>query len=450
MKITDLKNYTIIQPSLASYTPPAEPAKEFDAGDATKNLVGGAVFGVSAPGRTIQNLLSKGVEKVTGKEGFGKATKEGFEAATTVDLDTTSGKVGEFVGEAVPFAVTGGAAGAATKGAGLGIQALAQGSASALTQAMNSGEIGKDELTAFVFGSASVPVGKAFSAASTKLSQELPEWLVKPLLKQAKDAKIQGKDIAPYLVKSGRVGTVDSLIKQTDDAINTVSSQIDDALAKSTKAGVTIQKNQIIDDVVNKINQSGGAVGVEDVDEIVQRLAPQAKGLLQKDTLTLVEANKLRSAIDKTLGDKGFLVQQLPFNKDVLRTFTNTLRESVKENGDESLRPLFDSFAKDIRLKNALLDRASQSGGANSLNFLDVVSGIGGFTVTGDPVTGLAIAGGRRAFESGLTKTALAKAFSNTDKVAKALEKASPATRAAFLELLSSLQTEDQTPTPAE
>ena len=83
--------------------------------EGTKNFLGGATFGFSSIGRNIQNTLSKGVDKVFGTEGFGKATKEGFEQATGTDLDTTSAKIGEFAGEVIPYVVQPGAA--AIKGA---------------------------------------------------------------------------------------------------------------------------------------------------------------------------------------------------------------------------------------------------------------------------------------------------------------------------------------------
>ena len=43
--------------------------------------------------------------------------------------------------------------------------------------------------------------------------------------------------------------------------------------------------------------------------------------------MSLSNANNLRKSIDKTLGDRGFLTSQVPFNKDVLRRFTNILRQ---------------------------------------------------------------------------------------------------------------------------
>ena len=449
MKLSDLKgNYTVmsstggVQPQQAV----TEIPKQLDGGDlikGTANLAGGALYGFSAPGRTIQNLLSKGVEKVTGAKDFGTATKAGFEQSTKTDIDTTAGKVGQFIGDTALFAVPGGAAAKATKGVGMLTRALAQGGAAAGTQAIKTGDIGKDEALAFVFGSASVPAGDALSAAAKNLSTKFPEWLVKPLLKQSKDAKVAGKDIAPFLVKSGRVGSVDSLVSQSQTAIDDISTKVADSLAKSSAKGVIVPKSQIVSDVADKINAAGGAVEADDILNIVDNLAPQARGLLQKETLTLVEANKLRSLIDKTLGDKAFVSSQLPFNKDVLRSFTNALRETVKNSGDESLRPLFDDYAKNITLRDALVDRASSGGGINSVGLYDLITGVGAYGFTGDPITALGAAGTRRLLESAVFKTAAAQVFKNTDKVAMALEKASPATRGAILSFIDEMTTED-------
>ena len=93
----------------------ATPAPESSGiGRALGNFAGGALYGFSSSGRTIQNVLSKGVDKMFGTKGFGQATKHGFEQSTGADLDTTSAKVGNVVGEVAPFFI-GGGSGAATK-----------------------------------------------------------------------------------------------------------------------------------------------------------------------------------------------------------------------------------------------------------------------------------------------------------------------------------------------
>lgn len=96
-----------VTPSIASSTPESSTMSQIGSG--IKNFAGGLVSGFSAPGRTIQNLASSGIDKLFGTQDFGKATKEGFEKSLGVNLDSTSGKVGEFVGEAVPYVVQPGA-----------------------------------------------------------------------------------------------------------------------------------------------------------------------------------------------------------------------------------------------------------------------------------------------------------------------------------------------------
>lgn len=423
---------------------PSAPSRSV--GEKARDFAGGAVFGFSGVGRTIQNALSKGVDKVFGTKGFGEATKEGFESSTGVDLDSTSGKVGAFAGEAATFAIPGGAAAKVTKGASLAVRAAAQGAVAGAVQAANTGKLDRDVVNAAVFGSVAVPAGDALGAAARNLSTNFPQWLVRPLLKQAKDAKVQGKDIAPYLVKSGRVGSVDSLISQTDDAINAISKNVDTSLAKSAKRGVTVAKNDIAEAVAERVNAGGGATTADDVLDIVDRLAPQARGFLKRDSLDLVDANRLRSSIDRTLGDRGFLRDQLPYNKEILRNFTNTLRENIKNNGDESLRPLFDEYSKNITLRNALIERASSGGGVNSVGLYDLITGVGAYGFTGDPVTALGAAGARRVFESGFTKTSLARVFRNSDKAFDVLSKATPEVRASFLTLLDEIGDDPNSP----
>jgi hypothetical protein len=411
--------------------------------EAAKNVAGGALYGFSTPGRVIQGALSSGVEKVTGKQDFGApATKEEFESTAGVDLDTTSGKIGSFVGQMIPYAVTSAGAGAATAGASMLTRSLAQGGASALTQAAMTGDVGKDEAVAFALGAASVPVGDAVNKGLQSLSQHFPEWLVKPFIKQTPQAKLKGKDAAKYLVESGRIGTVDDLIQQTDDAMSVLNTQIDDILKTQTTAGKTIAKTDIIGSIVDDINKAGGAIDDTEVLGIIDNLAPQARGLIQKDTLTVQEANQLRQLLDKTLGDRSFLSGQLTFNKSVLMDYTNGLRSAV-QNSDETLKPLYKEYAKNITLKQALNARAVAGGGANSVGMYDLLTGGAAFGVTGDPVTSLMAMAGRRAFESAPVKTSLAQVFRNTDKASVLLGQMSPANRAVILQFASQMSREE-------
>jgi len=420
-------------------------------GEATKNLVGGAVYGVSAPGRTVQNILSKGVEKATGVEGFGDAaTQQEFEAQTGTDLETKSGKVGEFVGETALFAGAGSAAGAATAGTSMLLRAAAQGGAAATVQALKTGDIGKDELYAGLFGAATVPAGDAVKAMSKNLTTKLPEWLVKPLVKQTKEAKIQGKDIVPYLLETGRVGSVDDLVTKSIDEQAILNNQVDEILAAGKEAGKKVNISQIVDDVVDDINKGGGEITRDEVLETLQSIAYKSKGSLQSENLDIRTANALRSQLDETLYQgKEYLRTALPKNKDILRAFTGKLRSTVQMT-EPTTRPLFDKWSKEITLQKALESAATSSGGRNAINFMDLVTGLGTLGATSNPVTALAVAGGRRAFESPQVKTNLAQAFLKTDKVVAALSKASPETRAVLLQFASELLSEDDSQTTSE
>lgn len=108
---TTTPNYQARLKPMGVTTPPqAEAPTEAPRGNALGNFLGGALYGFSAPGRTVQNLMSKGVDKIFGTQGFGQATKEGFEQKTHTDLDTTSGKVGNVTGEVATYLMPGGQA----------------------------------------------------------------------------------------------------------------------------------------------------------------------------------------------------------------------------------------------------------------------------------------------------------------------------------------------------
>lgn len=130
------------QPSVATV-----PQGERTFSDRAKDLVGGALYGISAPGRFIQNKIFNPTLNAIGLGGP-DATKEGFEQSLGVDVDTTSGKVGTFVGETVPMAVTGSAVGAAVKNAPLLARAGAMGAASFTQQSINQQEINSSSVAA--------------------------------------------------------------------------------------------------------------------------------------------------------------------------------------------------------------------------------------------------------------------------------------------------------------
>lgn len=400
---------------------------------------GSTLLGLGELGRSTQSKVLPFTMK--GNEGqsiFDKGNETNLKLRDAVTAKSRGEQVAKFVGDAAQYAIPSNSVAKATKGLGLAKMIIGRALTGGTVTAVQTGEFGKEAGIAATLEGLSGPAGIAFSKLSSKMSTSLPEWLVRPLLKQSKDAKAKGQDVAGFLVDSGRIGSADDLITKSQSAIDDISKQVDDILRQQSDSGIQVSKNTIAKEVADSLNDAGAAVDEKEILDIIERLSPQAKGLLKKNVLTVAEANKLRSSIDRTLGDRGFLRDQLPFNKEVLRSFTNALRGSVK-SADERLVPLFDDYAKNIRLRNALIDQASSGVAKNSLGIYDLLTGVGAFGATGNPVLGVAAVGGRRAFESGAVKTTLAQVFKNTDKVTQLLSQAAPAERAVIMQFINSL-----------
>jgi len=194
-------------------------------------------------------------------------------------------------------------------------------------------------------------------------------------------------------------------------------------------------KNELLSGVVSEINSVGGATNTKDIAKIINNLAPQALGLLKKESLSLSEANKLRSLLDKTLGDRAFLVNQLPFNKDVLRTFANITREKVKTLAPEGTRGLFSELSKEITLRNALQDKYAGKARNEVINAFDVMIAGGGF-LGGGVVAGLGAFGAKKVAQSAIGKTTTAVALSNLGNLAPILKKLTSVERTIILNLV--------------
>lgn len=467
MRISDLQNYNVVtaQSQVAPQVAEQEPAQEGDGllggirefGTGIAQSVGSTLVGVGTLGRGIQSFIGGG--RGLGGDGiFDPASPEAASARELLEPQTASAKAGNFVGNVAQFAVPSAKAASATVGAGMLTRAAGQGVAAGAVEAAQTGDVDQGTLYTALFGAAMVPAGDALKAASSHLSKSLPRWLVEPLVKQTKRAKEQGKDIVPYMVEKGRIGTVDRLIQQSDDAITAANNSVDDLLGGSTQR---VNLYQVAEDVSEQLNRQGAVTTADDVLNTIQRQAFKTERVLTDaalnpaDDIAIAKANTVRSQLDEALykGREALAIGKTE-NKEILELYTNALREKVKTLEPAS-REIFNEYAKEITLKRALQSAAASSNGRNALGLMDIIVGGGAFGVTGNPLTALAAAGGRRAFESAPVKTALAATFKNTDKVTAALSTASPAVRGAVLEFISSLEedtqdTQTQSPTTGQ
>lgn len=212
--------------------------------------------------------------------------------------------------------------------------------------------------------------------------------------------------------------------------------------------GNVLSVNDVAKEVAQNINNAGGQTTAREVLNTVNKLAPQAKGLLNQESITLINGNKLRQLLDGTLGDKAFLTSQLPYNKEVLMNFANALRNTVKQNAPEGTRSLFSELSKEITLRNALWNQISNSAAQKSVlglkDLITITSGgaigtaVGGVLGGGVPGAALGLLA-ERAIESPYTRTASAVGISQLRKTLQPIiAKIAPETKSLLIEFLRS------------
>lgn len=134
--------------AIESEPTPIQPQNQPQGGGGFRDALGGLFYGFGAPGRTVANFIGGNANKAFGKNVFPTLNKQQFETSTGADLDTTPGKIGEFVGETGTFVGPGGIAQRATRTAPLLLKALGQGAASFGQESLNQGEIGGSSFAA--------------------------------------------------------------------------------------------------------------------------------------------------------------------------------------------------------------------------------------------------------------------------------------------------------------
>lgn len=372
---------------------------------------------------------------VGGQENVDKLTKP---VGAAENIGFGAEKIGE-------FALPGSKIASATKWASLLTRSLAEGATGATVAAAQNGALDKNALVTGAVSAALPGAGALLSKGGKALTEFLPTRLIRSALGQPKAEIMAGKDIAPFVLEKGKFGTADSILKGSQDSINSLSSTISKNLESTVSQGIKIDGKNVVGQVADIINQAGGAITPEEVTSVVGQLAPQTKGLLKKffdGGLDLVESNKLRQALDQTLGDKGFLTSQLPYNKTILRTFDNSLRNSVKDLAPDGTKDAFTELSKEITLRDTLLEKTTAQSRNQVINGFDLLFGTGGF-LGGGPVGAMVTVGAKKFAQSTIAKTGVARLLDLSSKLGPILEKLSPEEKAVVQALISQLTTSD-------
>ena len=302
--------------------------------------------------------------------------------------------------------------------------------------------------------SSAIPVaGAGFRAIGNQIDN-LPTRFIESALGRSKADVLKemknGKDsLTEYVLKKKSIGTAENLINGSQEAIEGLSDRIRTNLAQAARTSgekITIGRDNFLDELAALPEAEGALLKRNEIRGVIERLAPQAKKLLQKSSWTLEEANSLRQLLDRTVGDRGFLANQLSVDKQILKSSANSLRETVKVKAPEETRALFSELSSEIRLRDALLDKLAKRAGNQVLSFGDFIGGgLGGVFGGGVPgaVAGIAT---RRAIESVPFKMTTAKAISALTKAGPVLEALAPAQKTALLTLFAELFSPDAEP----
>ena len=203
-----VKKDNLYQPLI---TPEEEGTGNFlpDVGVGVAKSVGEMGLGLGTIGRSIQSKLPsfmQGFGKGAGETGtsvFDAGSTENQAATDTLQRNTAGEKVGGFVGDVASFAIPGGAAVKATKGASFLTRAAALGASDALTTTVRQGEFDRNSVDSAIIGAAFPVVGKAAGALKKAVlptgkdaGGRVINSLIKPLLKDFSYGKNPGSAVA--------------------------------------------------------------------------------------------------------------------------------------------------------------------------------------------------------------------------------------------------------------
>lgn len=407
-----------------------------------ENVAGFAKGAIKGAGSTLfgaGKLIGKGLSKI----GLGETLAE-TEKAEFLTPQTGAEKAGFTTEQIAEFFIpVPGASGVKAlfgasklgKAAKTGVRAGMEAAEVTGRLAAQEGELGVPELGA---GIASPIVGGVLSKTGEALFKSLPEKLIQKAIGQPRKELVAGKDVSRYALDQKKVGTAKGLYDSAQNNIKSMGKEINDILKSVKVTDKNISNSRIFNDVAGKVNEAGGEISKEEIKDIVTKVAPQVRGMLNKPTMSVENANKLRQNLDEVLGERAFLSQQLPFNKKILKDFTNFLREEVKTAAPET-RPIFDNLSKEITLRNALEDKIVKGVGKSAISVMDILTGASVGLGAGGVVPALGAVAARRAVGSTPFLTGAGVTLDQINRIAPALEKLTPAERGAISEVFQQI-----------
>lgn len=417
-------------------TTPVETAPEEKPGIGTtvKNVLGGALYGFSAPGRVIQNTVAR----TTGL--LPTATKEGFQKSSGIDLETGAGKVGEFagntayslalpagsiykgirtainpiikgkIGQGIAVGATTGAISGATTGADVALQDENASAGDVLKSTAYSGAIGAI-LGGVTGGVLPAPV------ATTKLIKETLD----PASTMSKVARINPNDArkfdalagephGQYLVSRGIYGTPEEiaikLAKRFQDSKNVADTELAKLGGTWTNPLITTTLKELADREA-RVSLPGSISA--DANKVAQLVAKNKAG-----GLTMSEINEAKRLYERNV-KTGYLKENVSDKIAQATNLDNNLRawqfEQAKKLGLENLDEINKETQLARQLGDAIYKKTLGQSGNNSLGLTDAILLAGG-----DP-NAIAMLGTKKILGNNSIRSSIAQKLAGPAKV---------------------------------
>lgn len=249
----------------------------------------GLFQGAGTLGRGIQRGVSEGIGAITGVQNFGmsegmfdKGTASNKRLTELATPRTTSESVGKFVGDVAQFAIPGGAAAKATKGAGVLTKMAAAGGTDAVVQSVQQGGVNRASLDTAILGAVFPALGKLKEGAKLTIGSNagarVINSIIKPVTKQFSYGKNPGRAVAALGIKASSLEDLAEGIatgrKNAGAALGVAAKQVPTTVKINAEGALSS-----FDDAIRK------AVANND-QPLLNRLAEARDAIVQTRTLT--------------------------------------------------------------------------------------------------------------------------------------------------------------------
>lgn len=269
---------------------------------------------------------------------------------------------------------------------------------------------------------------EGMSAAGQKLYQSILNT-TKTMEKKTLVGKLPSKqEVAGVLQKEGVAGSGEKVLQQVQERITQIDDEIQYALKQSTAAGKKVGSSDVIGATIGKtLDDLDHNIDKSVIEDILLDKNLPLKKLLEQDSISYEELNKVRSIIDKQyLGSTRWLSENpQPQKVLVLKNLANIIRNMVKSDVPETAQLFHDSRMLLVGSGMIRDKLASKPGVVRQLAESGLVAGGVAGAVTGAgiafPAAMIGLVVGGRAATSPLVTTSLGKTITQLSSVAQKL-----------------------------